>query len=109
MAYLGEFEQLVLLAVMRLDDDAFGPQIARELDKTAGRPVTRGALYSALNRLEEKGFLNWTPAAAGADRGGHARRLYVLQPAGLEALRDTRASLLALWAGHEKTLGGGKR
>ncbi len=58
---LGELEQLILLSILRLEDRAFGPDIARDLEDSVGRRVTRGALYSTLNRLEEKGLLGWIP------------------------------------------------
>ena len=58
-AYLGEFEQQVLLVVLRLKDEAFGPDISRELEDRAGRRVSRGALYTTFDRLEDKGLLRW--------------------------------------------------
>ena len=61
-AYLGEFEQLLLLTVLRLGADAFGTEIARELDQRADRSVSRGALYTSLDRLEDKGLVRWKPA-----------------------------------------------
>ena len=64
-AYLGEFEQLLLLAVLRLDADAYGLDIARELEARAGRSVSRGALYTSLDRLEDKGLLRWRVVAGG--------------------------------------------
>lgn len=104
---LGEFEQLVLLAVVRLGAGAFGPDIATELEASVGRGVTRGALYSTLNRLEEKALLRWEAAGPGADRGGHIRRLFSVTPEGLQALRDRRAALLTMWDGIEGVLDGG--
>ncbi len=108
MAGLGEFEQLVLLAVLRNGADAFGPDIAKELERSIGRRVTRGALYSTLNRLEAKGLLTWTAEAPGADRGGHIRRLFVVSPEGLAALKENRSALLTMWSGLERRLGGRK-
>lgn len=105
MAGLGEFEQLVLLAILRLGDDASGPELARELERTIGRQVTRGALYSTLNRLENKRLVRWTPDAPGPDRGGHIRRLFKATPSGLDAIRQSRDALLTMWAGLERTLG----
>src|SRR5262245_45598701 len=61
--YLGEFEHLLLLAILRLGPEAFGVEIARELDQRAGRRVSRGALYTSLDRLEDKGLLKWKLAA----------------------------------------------
>ena len=56
---LGEFEQILLLAILRLKDGAFGTPIASELEVRAGRAVSRGALYSSLDRLEKRGYLRW--------------------------------------------------
>lgn len=102
--YLGEFEHLLLLAVLRLGSEAFGVEIARELDGRAERRVSRGALYTSLDRLEEKGLLKWTLSPGGADRDGLPRRLYSLSPAGLAALRDSRATLHRMWQGIEHLL-----
>lgn len=103
---LGEFEQLVMLVVIRLADQAFAPEIARELEESAGRGVTRGALYSTLNRLEAKGLLDWSPEDPGEDRGGHIRRLFAVSPDGLLALRERRETLLTLWDGIETVIDG---
>lgn len=103
---LGEFEQLVLLVVVRLGTEAFAPEIARVLDERVGRGVTRGALYSTLNRLEEKGLLEWSPEKPGEDRGGHIRRRFDVTPEGLGALRHRRETLLTLWDGIEGVLDG---
>ena len=82
-AYLGEFEQLLLLAVLRLDASAFGVDIARELETRAGRTVSRGALYTSLDRLEDKGLLRWKAEAGTPARNGLPRRLYTVTPAGI--------------------------
>ena len=103
---LGEFEQLVLLVVVRLEAEAFGPEIAEELERSVGRAVTRGALYSTLNRLEEKGLLQWAAEDPGEGRGGHIRRLFDVTEAGLDALRERRDTLLTLWDGIERVLEG---
>ena len=68
--YLGEFEQQVLLVVLRLKDDAFGPDISRELEERAGRRVSRGALYTTFDRLEDKGLIRWRTVP-----GTQARRI----------------------------------
>src|SRR6266545_1747361 len=74
-AYLGEFEHLLLLAVLRLGSEAYGADIARELDIRAGRSVSRGALYTSLDRLEDKGLLRWNLASGTALRPAAARVL----------------------------------
>jgi len=98
-APLGEFEHVVLLSVVRLADDASAPRIARELEDTAGRSVSRGALYTTLDRLERKRLLRWRVAPGGDSRDGAPRRLYAATPAGLVALRESRAALERLWHG----------
>jgi DNA-binding PadR family transcriptional regulator len=103
-AYLGEFEQLLLLAVLRLDADAYGLDIARELEARAGRSVSRGALYSSLDRLEDKGLLRWKTAVGSDARGGLPRRLYSVTPAGVSALRASRDTLRRMWRGVEHLL-----
>ena len=95
---VGEFEHLVLLVVLGLGSEAFAPLIAERLERDAGRAVTRGALYSTLNRLESKGMLSWSPEEPGRDRGGHIRRRFSLTEVGLEELRDRRATLETLWS-----------
>jgi PadR family transcriptional regulator, regulatory protein PadR len=102
---LGEFEHMVLLAILQLSDAAYGPSISRELESSAGRTVSRGALYSALGRLEEKGFLRWQLEAPGPDRGGHARRRFELTHTGLAAVRTYRAALMRLWSNLDNVLG----
>ena len=86
-ASLGEFEQLVLLAVLRLRDSAFGTAISAELEEKAGRRVSRGALYASLDRLESKGFLVWEVTAPTSARGGHPARRFSVTEAGLAAIR----------------------
>ena len=103
-AYLGEFEQLLLLAVLRLGPDAFGVQISRELEERAGRRISRGALYTSLDRLEDKGLIRWKLTAGSADRDGLPRRLYAVSAAGREALRESRATLRRMWRGVEHLL-----
>jgi DNA-binding PadR family transcriptional regulator len=103
-AYLGEFEQLLLLAVLRLDADAYGLDIARELEARAGRSVSRGALYTSLDRLEDKGLLRWKTAVGSDARGGLPRRLYTVTPAGVAALRASRETLRRMWRGLDRIL-----
>ncbi len=103
--YLGEFEQLVLLAALRLKEEAFGPGIAAELEERAGRRVSRGALYGTLDRLEKKGFLNWTEDVGGPERSGQPMRLFQVTKEGLAALRASREAVRKLEAGLEELLG----
>jgi len=101
---IGEFEQMVLLAVLRLEDEAWAPSVARLLEEANGRRVSRGALYATLERLEDKGLLRWSLAGAVPARGGHRRRRFEVTPSGVTLLRASRSALLMLWQGLEKTL-----
>ena len=103
-AYLGEFEHLLLLAILRLGDGAFGPAIARELEERAGREVSRGHLYTSLDRLEDKGLLRWRLATGTAIRDGLPRRMYTVTPAGLAAVRAAREVLRRMWRGLDAAL-----
>ena len=100
----GEFEQMVLLAILRCDN-AFAISIINELDGTAGRPVSRGALYRTLDRMEAKGWVDHAMEAGSPDRGGHRRRRYTVTPAGLEQLQVSRRALHRLWDGLGPVLG----
>lgn len=101
---LGEFEQLVLLAILQLEDEAFGPAVSERLEQALGREVSRGALYSALSRLEDKGFLRWSVEAASSERGGNRNRLFDVTEVGLEMLREARAAQMMLSEGLESQL-----
>lgn len=84
---LGEFEQLILLAILRLGDDAYGVTIRAELAKRAGRTVAPGALYTALERLEAKGVITSRMGDPTPQRGGRAKRYVTVTAAGVKALR----------------------
>jgi DNA-binding PadR family transcriptional regulator len=101
---LGEFEQVVLLAVLRLGDEAYAVPILDEIARCTGRSVSRGSVYVTLDRLETKGYLRSKLGDPTAERGGRAKRYYTLRPRALEALRDSRRALVALWRGFEARL-----
>jgi DNA-binding PadR family transcriptional regulator len=101
---LGEFEQSVLLAVAHLGDDAYGVTIRREIERRGRRPVAVGALYTALDRLERKGFLSSTMSDPTPERGGRSKRHFRLRPAGAAALRHSRDRLDRMWAGLNRNL-----
>ena len=89
---LGEFEQLILLAVLRLRDNAYGVTIREELAARAGRSVAPGAMYTALERLETKGLIVSRMGDPTPQRGGRAKRHVTVTAAGLKALnRSVRA------------------
>lgn len=105
-SHLGEFEQMVLLAVLQLETAAYGPSIAEVLEQRAGREVSRGALYSSLDRLEQKGFLRWEIEAATSERGGQPKRRFSVTPAGVAAVRQAHEAWLAMTAGLDDVLRG---
>jgi PadR family transcriptional regulator PadR len=96
---LGEFELLVLLAVLRAGDDAYGSTILGELHERSGRPVARGALYVTLDRLEAKGLLASRTESGPPARGGRPRRYYTVRAAGLESLRQSLDALARMREG----------
>ena len=106
--YLGEFEHMVLLAILRLKDDAYGMSIRDELDATAKRKVRRSALYITLERLIQKGYLDTRMGDPSPERGGRAKRYVGLTNPGREALRASGQPLMDLWRGHESLLKEGK-
>jgi|SRR5579872_5820395 len=97
--YLGEFEQQLLLIILRLEEDAFAPEIARELEARAGRRVSRGALYTTLDRLEDKGLVRWRTVPGTEARDGLPRRLYAATAAGTAAVKAARDVVRRLWDG----------
>lgn len=98
-AFLGEFEQVVLLAVAQLGEDGYGATVRREIQRRAGRRVSVGAVYATLSRLEDKGFVSSRYGEATAKRGGRSKRHYRLEPAGVRALEATRRMLDRMWDG----------
>jgi PadR family transcriptional regulator PadR len=84
--YLGEFEQLVLLAILRLGTNAYGMTIRREIEERAGRPTSIGALYLTLERLEQKNLIQSDLGEATPERGGRAKRFFTVNPSGKEML-----------------------
>jgi DNA-binding PadR family transcriptional regulator len=97
--YLGEMELMVLLAVVRLGEDAYGVPISKELLILAGREVALGSIYAALGRLEQKAFVTSSLGDPTPERGGRAKRFFRATPTGLRALRMTRTALINLWNG----------
>jgi PadR family transcriptional regulator PadR len=102
--YLGELEQIVLLAVLRLGDDAYAVPILEQIERQTGRKVARGALYTALDRLEAKGCLRSRVGDPLPERGGRARRYFTVTPAAIGALKASRLALMRLWHGLESLL-----
>ena len=96
---LGAFEQAVVLAIVRLRDDAYGRAILKEVQARLERDIAAGAVHATLERLEEKGLIASRLGSGTPIRGGRARRFYRLQPSGLRALNDARAAIDSLWRG----------
>ncbi len=95
--YLGSFELMVLLAVMQLDDDAYGVPLARTIEDTTGRPVALGSVYAALDRLQERGYLTSTLGDPTPERGGRAKRYFRVSAKGAQAASESRRAFTTLW------------
>jgi DNA-binding PadR family transcriptional regulator len=96
---LGEFEQMVLLAIAHLRGEAYGIPIVEEIERRTGRRVARAAVYIALRRLEEKGFVSSWMSDPVPERGGKGRRYAKLEPEGVRALREARDVAERMWHG----------
>ena len=90
--YLGEFEELVLLAILVMKENAYGVTIRQLLEKETGRSVSYGALYTTLDRLERKGYVSSMQGGATATRGGRAKRFFKLEGLGRQVLKETQAA-----------------
>jgi len=106
---LGEFEHLILLAVLRLKTDAYGMRVRREIAERTGRDVTIGAVYATLDRLEEKGLLTAKLSAPTPERGGRAKKSFTLTGAGVEAVNRSRRELESMLEGLRFPLPEGRR
>jgi DNA-binding PadR family transcriptional regulator len=97
--YLAEFEIYVMLAVLRLGEEAYGVTIRREIEERAGRPVSIGAVYATLGRLEEKGLVGFQVSDPQPVKGGRSRKLVSLTPTGRSALDHSTAMLQRMMQG----------
>ena len=97
--FLGEFEQLVLLALLRLGDSAYGMSIRREIEERAERDVSIGAVYATLDRLEEKGLVKSRFAEPSDDRGGRPKRCFTMTGAGARALERSQQAFRQMLQG----------
>jgi PadR family transcriptional regulator, regulatory protein PadR len=104
--YLGSFELVVLLAVMRLDRDAYGVPISREIEGATGREVAIGSVYATLARLEAKGLVASHVGEPTAERGGRAKRYFTVTGKGQREVRQTQHALRTLWEGVPQLQGG---
>jgi PadR family transcriptional regulator, regulatory protein PadR len=101
---LGEFEQMVLLAIAHLRDEAYAIPIVEEIERRTGRSVARAAVYITLRRLEEKKFVSTWMSEPIPERGGKPRRFVKLEPAGVKALREARSAADRMWRGLDPSL-----
>lgn len=104
--YLGELEQMILLAILRLGPEAYGWAVAEELERVVGRRVSSGALYTTIDRLDRKGLVESCVKDPRPERGGRPRRYLKVSAAGLQGLEAGREAMLALWDGLGGRLGG---
>jgi DNA-binding PadR family transcriptional regulator len=96
-SYLGEFELMILLAVIHLGDEAYGVPISQELERHRGKDVSVGSVYAALERLESKGLVASSLGDPTPERGGKAKRFFRITKAGLRQVQETRRVLSKLW------------
>ena len=101
---LGEFEQSIMLAILHLEDGAYGVTIRREMERRLEREIVVGALYTTLERLERKGYVRSAMSAPTPERGGRAKRLFTIRAAGVSALRDSRERHDRMWHGLSASL-----
>ncbi len=104
--FLGEFEQMVLLSIMRLGSGAYGLAVRDELEAVAGRAPSSGALYTTLDRMEKKRLVTSAAGETTQERGGRPRRYVTVTAEGRALLSRSRHTLLALWDGLEGALDG---
>jgi PadR family transcriptional regulator PadR len=103
MQQISEFEQLVLLAVARLGGEAYGMSVSDEIEARTGRSVSLAAIYAALNRLSADGLVSSWTSEPTAQRGGRAKKHFVLEAVGARALQESRSAMDRMWEGLELT------
>lgn len=104
--FLGGFELLVLLALIRLGDEAYGVPIAEAIEESSGKTVAIGSVYITLERLARKGFVTSTLGEPTAERGGRAKTYFRITSRGLREVRSARRTLVTLWQGVAQLQGG---
>jgi DNA-binding PadR family transcriptional regulator len=104
--FLGGFELLVLLALVRLGDEAYGVPIAEAIEETSGREVAQGSVYITLERLEQKGLVSSRMGEPTAERGGRAKTYFRVTTKGLREVRQAQRTLVGLWKGVPQLKGG---
>lgn len=104
--FLTDFELMILLAILRVGEEAYGVPIAREIEATGRRPVLLGAVYAALDRLQVMGLVSSTIGDPTPERGGRAKRFFRVTSRGLRAVKDTQRALVAMWTNVPALKGG---
>ena len=104
--YLGQFELMVLLAILQAGEDAYGVPIARQIEETTGKEVALGSIYAALERLEEKGLVTSSMGDPTPERGGRAKRYFRVTGKGVREAREAQRTLKKLWRGLPQLEGG---
>ena len=104
--FLGGFELLVLLALMRIGEDAYGVPISEAIEESSGREVAIGSVYITLERLEQKGLVSSRLGEPTAERGGRAKTYFRVTANGLRAVRQAQRTLVNLWSGVPQLRGG---
>ena len=99
---IGNFELMILLALIRLNENAYGVPISKEIEMRSGREVSVASVYATLERLEAKGFVASEIGEPTPERGGRAKRYFRITARGVREVRDTRRVLLKLWDGLPK-------
>jgi DNA-binding PadR family transcriptional regulator len=94
---LTDFELMIVVAILRVGDEAYGVEIAREIEATGGRRVLLGAAYAALDRLERNGYVSSRIGSPSPERGGRAKRFFRVTARGVRAAQNTQQALMALW------------
>lgn len=98
---LGQLEQLVLLAILRLGEEAYGVPVVEEIQDRTGRKVSRTAVYVALTRLEKRGLVSSRMGDPTPERGGKARRYFSVEPEAVERVKATKEAFVSMWEGIE--------
>src|SRR5690242_11458020 len=96
---IGNFELMVLLAVLRLDEEAYGVPVADEVERALGREVAAASVYAALERLTRKGLVTFRLGESTPERGGRARKYFTVTPLGIREARVAQSALTTLWRG----------
>jgi len=104
--YLTDFELMLMLAILRVGDEAYGVPVAREIEALGERTVMLGAVYTGLDRLEANGLVSSTLGPPTPERGGRAKRYFRVTPTGMKAVRRTRRAFTRLWTGIPELEGG---